>query len=729
MKTIKKIYLSLALGVTALVGLTTSSCKDGIPSESYYTFTGEMMSDYMKSRPEYSLFTQIVDRAQYSQRGVNLLDLLATYGQYTLFLPTNEAVNIYLSENGYSSVDAIPYDICDTIARTHMFSGVVKNVVDLDGSDVGKVNMNDRYVSTDSAFAYTYGGQTVYVDSTTHESVLPEWGDPVSTIKLNNVSFIIPELANDSVENGIVHSITRVLNSSNKTLIDIMEENPDILLFTTAMEVTGVGDYIRNHIKDAGWEQEFKKYEDRSIFTGGQWDYCHVPEQKKYGFTAFVCPDEVLQHKYGINNLQDLYNYACEKYNGADMKRFGDTRDWSGLDVNDPANAELLKDVNCPLRRLIGYNCLNRLGVYDQLTTICTIERTKINPTEWYSTMDTLSTMKCERLTVTRFIGRGENDVRNDLYLNRGDMSRGCNTPGVHVDRTIKGGYDNAAINGYYYTTDGLVDYGAQTQQDIFNTRVRMDLYSLFPELMNNSIRDGKTTNAIADSNNPDPNVSSPNYWFPPKYLDNVKVNSDGVFLFQSQHNTYWSYEGDEFNLFSPVNSYDITMNLPSLPSGTYQIRLGFCAMATRGICQFYLDGVPQGSPFDQRNDNFVARTGWFNYDEKKKAVSAEEFEASKKVMHNNGYYHGPAGVFNAVGEGVKDENVTNKSYFCNNGGGGYTVRYVLTSDYLDGNKQHTMRIKSIWAVGDVVVMLDYLEFVPKSVYGVEGEGKAEDDL
>lgn len=724
MKTLKKIYLSLALGMAAMVGLTTSSCNDDIPSGSYYTFTGEMMSDFMKSRPDYSLFTQIVDRAQYSQRGVNLLDLLSTYGQYTLFLPTNEAVKAYMQENGYASVDAIPYDLCDTIARTHMFSGLVKNVVDFDGSDVGKVNMNDRYVSTDSAFAYTFDGQTIYVDSTNQEGILPEWGEPMATVKLNNTSFIIPELANDSVENGIIHPVNHVLSSSNKTLIDIMIDNPNISIFTNALEVTGLGDYIRNHIKDNSWDEEKKKYEDIIQYTGAQNDYCHVPEQKKYGFTAFACPDEVLQRKYGINDLQGLYNHACKIYNTPDMQRFGDTRDWSGLDVNDPANAELLRDVNCPLRRLVGYNCLNRLGVYDFLTTICTIDYTKVNPTEWYGTLDTLSLVKCERLTVTRFVGRGDgdNDIQKDLYLNRGDMSRNCYKSGVHVDRTVAGGYDNAAINGYYYTTDGLVDYGKETQQEIFNTRIRMDFYTLFPECANNSFRDGKTTNRIADSANPDPTVSSPNYWFPPKYLDNVTVNSDGIFLFQSQHNTYWSYEGDEFNLASKVNSYDITMNLPSLPTDQYQIRLGFADMPTRGICQFYLDGIPQGSPFDQRSDNFEARSGWFKLSSK----TGEELEAAKKAMHNMGYYHGAKSAGDSGhGEGTKDEHVTSRNLFSDNP---RTVRYVLATEYLDGNKQHTMRIKSIWAVGTALVMLDYLEFVPKSVYGVEGDGKAEDD-
>ena len=695
MKLFKNIYMWLTVACAAVVGLANTSCSDDMPAESYYTFTGEMMSDYLKNHQDFSLFAQIVDRAAQSQRGVNLMDLVSCYGQYTCFAPTNEAVEAYLQKNGYANVSAIPYDKCDTIARTHFISGVVLNTTDLIGiTSLSQVNMNDRYLSVEESY------------------ILDEKGDTINTTqRMNRSGDIILALANDSVENGIVQPINAVLSSSNQTLIDLMQENPNVRLFTEAMEATGIGEIIRNKIKDPVWETEKLKYEDRSVYSGGQWDYCHVPEHKKYGFTAFACPDKVLASKYNITDLQSFYDYAKSIYGGAD------------LNVNDPANADKLKEKNSPLRRLVGYNCLDRLGVYDMLTTICTIERTLINPTEWYSTMDSLTTVKLERLTVSRWIGKGPNDVRNDLYLNRGDMSRNDYTPGVHVERNLEGGYEQNAINGYYYTTDGLVDYGAHTKETIFNTRMRMDMYSFFPEMANNSVRDGRTTNSINDSNDPDITKTSPNYWFPKGYLDNVTVNDDGIFLFQSQHNTYWSYEGDEFNLASDVNSYDITFNLPSVPTGTYQIRLGFTAMGTRGICQFYLDGVPQGIPFDMRSDNFIERTGWFALNSK----TGDELEAAKKNMHNLGWYHGPKGVFSAVGEGVKDENVTNKAYFCNNSGG-YTVRYVLATATLDENIQHKVRIKSIWAVGHALVMLDYFELVPKSVYGVEGEGKAEDD-
>ena len=413
-----------------------------------------------------------------------------------------------------------------------------------------------------------------------------------------------------------------------------------------------------------------------------------------------------------MTDVESFYHYARKIYGG-------DT--WETVQ----ANPDKLKEWRNPLRRLIGYNCLDRLGVYGNLTTICTIDTKVVNPTEWYSTMDSLTTIKVERLTVPQFIREGK---RNDIYLNRGDMRRGDNTLGIHVLSEVEGDYENSALNGVYYTTDGLADYGKETKEHIFNTRMRMDLYTFFPEMMNNTIRDGRTANKIAESNNPDISVASPNYWFPNGYLDNVKVNEDGTFLFQSQHNTYWSYEGDEFNLYSATSNYDITFNLPSVPTGTYQIRLGFCAMASRGICQFYLDGVPKNIPLDMRNTNFVDRTGWFALTSDNSRTD-EETEAAKKNMHNLGWYQGPRSVFSIVGEGHEDgDEAVQRSYFCNNGGGGYTVRTVLCTETLDENVQHKVRIKSVWAVGDVVAMIDYIEIVPKSVYGVEGEGKAEDD-
>ena len=66
--------------LTPLSPLMLTSCSDEPDSEYFYTFTGEMMSDYLKNRPEYSEFAEIVERA-------GLMDLLAAYGHYTCFAP------------------------------------------------------------------------------------------------------------------------------------------------------------------------------------------------------------------------------------------------------------------------------------------------------------------------------------------------------------------------------------------------------------------------------------------------------------------------------------------------------------------------------------------------------------------------------------------------------------------------------------------------------------------
>ena len=70
--------------------LILTSCSDEPDSEYFYTFTGEMMSEYLKNRPEYSEFAEIVERA-------GLMDQLSAYGHYTCFAPNNEAVDQFLT--------------------------------------------------------------------------------------------------------------------------------------------------------------------------------------------------------------------------------------------------------------------------------------------------------------------------------------------------------------------------------------------------------------------------------------------------------------------------------------------------------------------------------------------------------------------------------------------------------------------------------------------------------
>ncbi len=677
----------------ALAAAFTTSCDDEIPAESYYTFTGQMMSDYLHSHADYSEFAEIVTRA-------GLMDLLSAHGEYTCFAPTNEAVQKYRQTRGFATVDDIPKEVCDTIARTHLIDRIF-HTADFSGrTSIGTPNMMKRIIQLSLGYK-----EDVLSDGTIDTLY--------SYYILNKSAAIISGLANDSVENGIMHTVDAVMHASSRTLPEVISDNPRITLFSKALEMTGLADYMAMRIEDVSWNSEADEYADfpQIIQSNGHDNKYFIPEQRKYGFTAFVVPDDVLRSgratKNGqvIETLQDLYDYAVTIY-GADPSN-----------PDDQFTSEAVKKPTNPLYKLVSYHLLDRKGLYDWLTTISTIETLLVNPTEWYKTMCPHATMKIEKATVTRFLSSP--DHRNRLFINRAKDDRGTSLEGSLIEPEVEDEYEQTALNGIYYYIDRLVDYGQETKDVVFNTRMRIDIYTIFPELMNNDIR--TEYNYLPESENVTGRYYK-NYMFPKGYLDGVDIKGDGYFLYQNCHNYYWSYEGDEFNLKSVLsNSYDITFPLPPVPSGTYQIRLGFAATGTRGVAQVYFDGKPEGIPIDMRKAGDDPSIGWIAFDSK---TTDEQKEENEKILKNNGYYRGPASVFNIIGVGNKDGSNAPKSYFYNTAP---TLRKVLCTVTIDGEKDHNLRIRSVYADGGAELMIDYIEIVPKSVYGVEGEGLGED--
>ena len=93
----------------------------------------------------------------------------------------------------------------------------------------------------------------------------------------------------------------------------------------------------------------------------------------------------------------------------------------------------------------------------------------------------------------------------------------------------------------------------------------------------------------------------------------------------------------------------------------------------------------------------------------------------NQKILKNKGYYRGAYGGFHSDGN-VKNEFVTNPR----------TYRRVLCQVNIDANKDHYLRIRCTSASklgNNNEFMIDYLELVPKSVYGVASAGEMEDDL
>ena len=118
MKTMNKMLKRTLYSVLCTLCLMPAftSCGDDLSQENYYTFTGEMVSDYLDNRPEtFSQFTQILQKS-------GMYGMMATYGTYTCLAPTNEAVNEYLRDRGLSSVDQLTKAECDTLSWNHILT-------------------------------------------------------------------------------------------------------------------------------------------------------------------------------------------------------------------------------------------------------------------------------------------------------------------------------------------------------------------------------------------------------------------------------------------------------------------------------------------------------------------------------------------------------------------------------------------------------------------------------
>lgn len=679
---------------TLLVMLTPTlmltSCSDEPDSQYFYTFTGEMMSDWLKSseRPQYSEFAEIVERA-------GLMDLLSTYGHYTCFAPSNEAVDKFLKGRGLSSVSQLSDADCDTIARTHLVS-YMYTTYDMIGHKLPTVNMLNRYLATEPGFD----------------------NDSNAVIFLEKQAHIYFDLKDDSVENGIVQPIDMVIEKSNSYITDLMRENPKISTFYNALKATGVINDVML-VEDENYNpKDHEPYYMTSGDAESDKRRYDAPDTKKYGYTFFIEPDELLESKYGIKkgDLRALYDLACEIYDQVYPQ-----------DVNAPGHSfENLTDSVNPLHRFVQYHILNMIAAgADDLTPqeipnkppfdgAIGIDETLVNPCDWHYTLLPHTMIKVDKVTVSKYLGGCKKGQR---YINRRYDAK-YNFIGQRIEPNDDE-YDHDGINGHYFYVDDIVAFTKNVQDIIHNVRIRMDFNTVFPEFITNGLRilgDPFQQRSTEDK-------YGRNWYFPDGYLDGV-TSTNCKLTWRRPISWADIYMWDEFNL---TGNYDITFRLPPVPfDGEWQVRLGYTQQNSRGVAQIYIDNIPQGIPLDMTiklDDDYYIGEDFIDNIEDYDNMAPEEKAEYYKSLKNLGVYPHPRSLFcDNGGQGSKAYNITYN----------IGIRRIISQSYLDSTKDHYMRIRvaSDGKQGNNnEFALDFLELVPKSVYGADGEGEMEDDL
>lgn len=641
----KKLFYIIGALLTTLFAGSVSSCVDNDPSEdSYYTFTGEMVTDYLQHREgDFSLFIEVLKRAE-------LWDLLSTYGEFTCFAPTNDAMTNFLRVQGVSSVDQLDGAVCDTLAWTHLIKAAYFTT-DLSEGSIPTTNLNNRYLTFSCD---TVNGRALYYMNANSEMIARD----------------------DSVENGVVHTLARVLSASSIFIGDAIVADESTQLFGKALEITGLIDTLALYRDESYYcspdsttvgptSQHHRTFGNNDVY----WKY---PQVRNYMWTIFVEPDSIYQ-RYGINTIDDLKAYAKKIYDDTYPEDAGKYDD----DFTNRKN---------PLNRFVAYHILDRYASYSEMTVSSSVfNTTALFRTDVQDIMEFYETFSPH--TILKVC-----DAVGQKWVNRKGVGARYKVRGCRVLPPSEAGHSTDEMNGVYHYIDDILTYNRKNTIDqVLNCRMRFDATTLSPDFMNAGAR---------NSNPATYNVSFFMTGFKSAFTKNF-IFSESTFF--GVHNRFWcnSWEND---MCACLDNFDIKFRLPPVPSGqTYEVRLGYVCGANRTVVQVYFDDnltadMPCGIPIDLRK--YAGEYGWISDAE---CESEDDIEANDKALRNQGFMKGLAGATFADGTSLPRDQVQ-------------CLRRILTTQYFEEGHDYYVRLRQVLE-NQAEMSLDYIEIVPKSIY------------
>lgn len=629
-------------------------------AQNYYTSTKSTAAQFIEQNSErVGLFTKMLKKTPY-------FNLLSAYGHYTVFVPSDSAVNVFIKKRGFDSVDSIPEDICDSWTRNHIIDGGAFFTTDIGEGTLPMMNMADTYVN------YTLANDT-------------ENGNSVQYYVNYNSRMLEYD---DSVSNGVVHLVDRFLERADTLLPAVIAKDPNLTIFAEALELTGLSEALGVYEDEAyhnAWASASditdSCYKSKMVLcktNEGGVAPCTWPEHRYFKFTVFAETDEVFKSK-GINDINDLITWANNNVYLPNGVNPSDTR--------DPKNA---------LNRFVSYHILECSLPYDQVIMDGAHIKECWNvdlsdPEEFYETMSGDLMRFC--------LPNGE----GSLYINRKGLKDTCVVEGVKVLNPAQSSVGETTAkklegrNGLYYYLDNILAFTQETHDEVLNCRIRMDGGVLSPDFQNSGAR-GRW------GANPDALIG-----LRPGFIKNIDIKGKGVGL--AMHNDHPNWNSYKQNAVNITGIFDIEFKLPRVPSGTYEIRTGYSCGVERGVVQFYLNNVPCGIPADLREYGNETVNGWkADIIKDNGKPDKEANKAIDKAMRNHEHmkamdsYHTPN-----ASDSFRDHS--------------WNLRRILTTTRLDENETYYLRCRQVLEDGTCFWNFDYLEIVPKDVWGSpEGE-------
>ena len=722
----------LAFSALALIaGNTFTSCTDEPDAESRFTFTGELIADHLKNNPEkYSNFCLILDQAKIGKKAGSMLTTLSTYGSYTCFAPTNEAIDRYIQEkyNEYkASVDSNKVNPEFVIVNTGITSPKLEDLSDSMAAVIAKNHIIEQGFTTIEVGNGAFPKKTM-----NRRSVMLGWSNDDAGYSFATVDGVEVVEQNIKTENGYIHCINGALTPSDQPTSTLLASQSEFSLFSEALAKTGFDEYLNLY-------ETHPEYDGIGLygppFQTQNKQEPPYPETNNQGFTLLVETNDLFadpsKNSLGlsIQSIEDLEWFAANWYldpEKGDVIKSRDEFSYKG-DYENPNN---------PLYKFVAYHILDRKLLYksgkgpggfimEDYQTISQegeVEKGKFDSEEnmpknfdRYDYFETALPYTSIKITKP-YTNNG--DLKNAIVANYAqEMGTRCIVNGMehHINVVIENAdttrlrpglekFEQQAVNGMIYTIDKILVYNeAEMAGNVLDERMRWDVFSLFPELTNNDVRWAPEDATYTLT------------FIPEDYSTRLRQNNTDTHIYYLRpHNAMWdggyaNYQGDEMLV---TGKYDFQYRIPYVPNGSYEIRFGFSASNARGVSQFYFgeEGRLQicGIPLDMRDtENNLAFMGWFDDSE-----NEEENRKDDKAMRNRGFMKAPASIW----LGSYDVSLPDKSMrFAKK-----AFRRIIGTYELTNGKNYWLRFKDVTEGGTDdkpnEFNQDYLEIVPVSI-------------
>ena len=379
-----------------------------------------------------------------------------------------------------------------------------------------------------------------------------------------------------------------------------LASDPKTTIFSQALQLTGLADTLQTYIYDNYIGGGEKYYYRSHVWTEVAW----TNKNRFKMFTVFAETDSTFKAN-GINNLDDLKAYAKQVYDEAYPE------DASVSDPTDRRNS---------LNRFVAYHILGHGSSYWYLTAYdgtsqgaFWLNTSLADMSAWYGTLMPHASLKCSYP-----MGKDKGLYLNRRGLRNGPDKYGKQIRGAKIVTDGENGFDHMCFNGYYFHIDGLLTYDKKTQNEVLGTELwRVDFKTLSSDIMNNA--DELRGNYLADDSQVTPDDSpnpknGRNYRYEWESMENIKGesarNHSGL-IARRAHLYFWSWQGDEVQIF---DDFDMTIKLPPVPAGEWEVRMGASSIPTRPNVRIYLNGEVTIDSLDMSNGHYYPADWNQNY-------------------------------------------------------------------------------------------------------------------